>query len=182
MQSILKGYLEAGKASVDNIQFTSECGIGLTGNIKLTSEMLPFDSNYFKKLPDMFQESATIDRFHSFLEGWKLPRLEVGSILEGWTLNAEYFSEVLHQLRTESDYQMLFDDLVETDDSCDLRDLKAVKKVATAYAKLLFPQVKSLEDLTPEDADAYRLLYKEYCLDPAIYREFKLKKISRQNV
>ena len=51
MQSILKGYLEAGKASVDNVQFTSECGIGLTGNIKLTSEMLPFDSNYLKKLP-----------------------------------------------------------------------------------------------------------------------------------
>lgn len=170
MQSILKGYLEAGKASVDNVQFTSECGIGLTGNIKLTSEMLPFDSNYFKKLPDMFQESATIDRFHSFLEGWKLPRLEVGSILEGWTLNAEYFSEVLHHLRTESDYQMIFDDLVETDDSCDLRDRNAVKKVATAYAKLLFPQVKSLEDLTPEDADAYRLLYKEYCLEPAVYR------------
>ena len=118
----------------------------------------------------MFQESATIDRFHSFIEGWKLPRLEAGSIMEGWTLNDEYFSSVLHKLRTETEYELLFDKLVEYDDSCDLRDLKAVKKVATAYAKLLFPQVKSLEVLTPEDADAYRLLYKEYCLDPAVYR------------
>lgn len=170
MQSILKGYLEAGKASVDNVLFMSDCGIGLAGNIKLTSEMKPSDSKYFQKLPDMFQESATMDRFHSFIEGWKLPRLEAGSIMEGWTLNAEYFSSVLHKLRTETEYELLFDKLVEYDDSCDLRDLKAVKKVATAYAKLLFPQVKSLEDLTPEDADAYRLLYKEYCLDPAIYR------------
>lgn len=170
MQSILKGYLEAGKASVDNVLFMSDCGIGLTGNIKLTSEMRPSDSKYFQKLPDMFQESATMDRFHCFLEGWKLPRLEVGSIMEGWTLNAEYFSEVLHHLRTEDEYQNLFNELVEKDDSCDLRDLKAVKKVATAYAKLLFPQVKSLSDLSPEDADAYRLLYKEYCLDPAVYR------------
>ena len=170
MQSILKGYLEAGKASVDNVQFMSDCGIGLTGNIKLTSEMRPSDSKYFQKLPDMFQESATMDRFHSFLEGWRLPRLEAGSIMEGWTLNAEYFSGVLHHLRTETEYETLFDELVEYDDSCDLRDLKAVKKVATAYAKLLFPQVKSLEDLTSEDADAYRLLYKEYCLDPAVYR------------
>lgn len=170
MQSILKGYLEAGKASVDNVLFMSDCGIGLTGNIKLTSEMRPSDSKYFQKLPDMFLESATMDRFHSFIEGWKLPRLEAGSIMEGWTLNAEYFSGILHQLRTETEYELLFDKLVEYDDSCDLRDLKAVKKVATAYAKLLFPQVKSLEDLTPEDADAYRLLYKEYCLDPAVYR------------
>ena len=111
-----------------------------------------------------------MDRFHSFLEGWKLPRLEAGSIMEGWTLNAEYFSGVLHHLRTETEYETLFDELVAFDDSCDLRDLKSVKKVATAYAKLLFPQVKSLADLTPEDVDAYRLLYKEYCLDPAVYR------------
>ena len=170
MQSILKGYLEAGKASVDNVLFMSDCGIGLTGNIKLTSELRPSDSKYFQKLPEMFQESATMDRFHSFIEGWKLPRLEAGSILEGWTLNAEYFSGVLHFLRTETEYQTLFDDLVEYDDSCDLRDLKAVRKVATAYAKLLFPQVKILSDLAQEDVDAYRLLYKEYCLDPAVYR------------
>lgn len=170
MQSILKGYLEAGKASVDNVLFMSDCGIGLTGNIKLTSELRPSDSKYFQKLPDMFQESATMDRFHSFIEGWKLPRLEAGSILEGWTLNAEYFSGVLHYLRTETEYESLFDELVEHDDSCDLRDLKAVRKVATAYAKLLFPQVKSLTDLAQEDVEAYRQFYKEYCLEPAVYR------------
>ena len=170
MQSILKGYLEAGKASVDNVLFMSDCGIGLTGNIKLTSEMRPSDSKYFQKLPDMFQESATMDRFHSFLEGWKLPRLEAGSIMEGWTLNAEYFSSVLHHLRTETEYESLFGQLVEYDSSCDLRDLKAVKKVATAYTKLLFPQVKSLDDLTPEDTETFRQLYQDYCLNPAIYR------------
>ena len=170
MQSILKGYLEAGKATVDNVLFQSECGIGLAGNIPLTSELKPTDSKYFQKLPDMFQESATMDRFHSFIEGWKLPRLEAGSILQGWTLNAEYFSSILHHLRTETENELLFDRLVEYDSSCDLRDLKAVKKVATAYTKLLFPQVKSLDDLTPEDTDNFSHLYQDYCLNPAIYR------------
>lgn len=170
MQSILKGYLEAGNATVDNVLFQSECGIGLTGNIQLTSEMKPSDSKYFQKLPDMFQESATMDRFHSFIEGWKLPRLEAGSILQDWTLNAEYFSSVLHHIRTETQYESLFDQLVEYDSSCDLRDLKAVRKVATAYTKLLFPQVKSLEDLTEEDVSNFKSLYQEYCLSPAVYR------------
>lgn len=170
MQSILKGYLEAGKATVDNVLFQSECGIGLAGNIQLTSELRPSDSKYFQKLPEMFQESATMDRFHSFIEGWKLPRLEAGSILQGWTLNSEYFSGVLHYLRTETEYESLFDRLVEYDHSCDLRDLKAVRKVATAYAKLLFPQVKSLTDLAQEDVDAYQQFYKDFCLEPAVYR------------
>lgn len=170
MQSILKGYLEAGKATVDNVLFQSECGIGLAGNIQLTSELRPSDSKYFLKLPEMFQESATMDRFHSFIEGWKLPRLEAGSIFQGWTLNSEYFSGVLHHLRTETEYESLFDHLVEYDHSCDLRDLKAVKKVTTAYTKLLFPQVKSLEDLTEEDVSNFKVLYQDYCLSPAVYR------------
>lgn len=170
MQSILKGYLEAGRATVDNIDFISDCGIGLTGNIKLTSEKKPADSKYFQKLPDMFKESATMDRFHCFIEGWKLPRLKVGSILEGWTLNSEYFSSIMHQLRTATEYGNLFDELVEYDESCDLRDLKAVKKVATAYAKLLFPHVKSLSLLSEEDQALFPQYYNKYCLEPAVWR------------
>lgn len=170
MQSILKGYLEAGKATVDNVLFMSDCGVGLTGNIQLTSEKEPADSKFFQKLPDMFQESATMDRFHCFIEGWKLPRLEVGSILEGWTLNAEYFSSVMHLLRNATEYEAIFEELVEYDKSCDLRDLKAVKKVATAYAKLLFPHVKSLSVLSEEDQMLYSHYYNKYCLEPAVYR------------
>ncbi|MBP5506729.1 MAG: BREX system Lon protease-like protein BrxL [Prevotella sp.] len=170
MQSILKGYLESGQATVDNVLFLSECGVGLSGNIALTSEMVPSDSRYFEKLPDMFRESATMDRFHGFIEGWKLPRLEVGSIGEGWTLNAEYFSGVLHNLRKVSDYEALFNELVAYDEATDLRDLKAVRKLATAYAKLLFPHVHKLEDLADEDVDQYRQLYQKYCLEPAVHR------------
>lgn len=170
MQSILKGYLEAGRASVDNVLFLSNCGIALTGNIALTSEMKPSDSRYFAKLPEMFHESATMDRFHAFVEGWKLPRLEVGSIIDGWTLNAEYFSAVMHQMRSATEYELLFDELVEYDRSCDLRDLKAVRKVATAYTKLLFPHVQSLEDLMDEDKLEFSELYRQFCLEPAVYR------------
>lgn len=170
MQSILKGYLESGSATVDNVLFTSDCGVGLTGNIQLTSERLPVDNKYFDKLPEMFRDSATMDRFHSFIEGWKLPRLSAAIINNGWTLNAEYFSTILHQLRQMTDYEALFNELVSYDPSADLRDLKAVRKVATAYAKLLFPHVRSLSDLAEEDVEQYRQLYRHYCLEPAIRR------------
>ena len=170
MQSILKGYLESGSATVDNVLFTSGCGVGLTGNIQLTSERLPVDNRYFDKLPEMFRDSATMDRFHCFIEGWKLPRLSAAIINNGWTLNAEYFSTVLHQLRQMTDYEALFNELVSYDPSADLRDLKAVRMVATAYAKLLFPHVRSLSDLAEEDVEQYRQLYRHYCLEPAVRR------------
>lgn len=170
MQSAFKSYLEAGKCTVDNTMFQSECGLVLMGNILLDDNRKPIDSQFYHALPDMLQESATLDRFHSFIEGWRLPRLEVGLIHEGWTLDAEYFSSILHALREAGEYSALFDDIVEFEPSADLRDIKAVKKVATAYSKLLFPHVKSAAQLTPEAIEKFKRVYKQYCLDPAIAR------------
>lgn len=169
LQSMLKGYLEAGKASVDGITFQSECGLGLVGNIVLSKELKPTGNDYYKTLPGLFRESATLDRFHAFIEGWKLPRLGMANILRGWTLNSEYFSEVLHFLRTENGYESIFNQLVKTkDDNPDIRDVKAVRRIATAYTKLLFPHISSLEDLTAEDVNQFKQMYQTYCLEPAV--------------
>lgn len=89
-------------------------------------------------------------------------------IYKGWTINVEYFSEILHSLRTENSYGLLFDDLVVYDKKADMRDFKAVKKIATAAMKLLFPHWKSVEDVNLEEFDLY-------CLQPAIERRGIIK-------
>ena len=170
MQSIMKSYLEAGKAAVDNVMFQSECGLMLLGNIPLDKDLKPLNPSYAKNLPEMFRESATMDRFHGFIEGWKMPRLSKDHIIEGWVLNCEYFSSVLHMLRFESDYDEMFAELVVVPHGCDLRDKKAVQRMTTAYHKLLFPHIRSLSDLEPEQVDVFKQLYNRYCLQPAIYR------------
>lgn len=170
MQSILKTYLEAGETKVDSVQFQSECGMVLMGNIPLTTDLKPQHSDYFRTLPSMFHESATMDRFHGFIEGWKMPRLNQSHIMEGWTLNTEYFSTVLHLLRTASVYDDVFDALVETEKDCDLRDKKAVRKIAAGYHKLLFPHIQRLDDVAEEDRDNFKTLYLRYCLGPAVAR------------
>ena len=170
MQSIMKSFLEAGKAAVDNVMFQSECGMVLMGNIPLDKDMKPLNPSYVKNLPDMFRESATMDRFHGFIEGWKLPRLSKDHIIEGWVLNCEYFSSVLHMLRFSSEYDGVFSELVDIPHGCDLRDKKAVQRLATAYHKLLFPHIHSLSDIEHDQVDTFKLLYDRYCLQPAIYR------------
>ena len=170
MQSIMKSYLEAGKAAVDNVMFQSECDLMLMGNIPLDKDMKPLNPSYAKNLPEMFRESATMDRFHGFIEGWKLPRLSKDHIIEGWVLNCEYFSMVLHMLRFSSEYDGVFSELVDIPHGCDLRDKKAVQRLATAYHKLLFPHIRSLSDIDPDQVDTFKLLYDRYCLQPAIYR------------
>ena len=168
VRSMLKGYLEAGKAAIGDVTFTSNCGLCLLGNIPLSDQMLPYGTDYYRYLPGIFRESALMDRFQGFIQGWKIPRLSVGAIYEGWALNMEYLSEIMHMLRTEPEYGKLFDEIVKYDKDSDLRDIKAVKKLATAYTKLFFPHIKNLENLSDIERQEFVDMYEKYCLTPAI--------------
>ncbi|MBR5398284.1 MAG: BREX system Lon protease-like protein BrxL [Bacteroidales bacterium] len=168
LRSLLKVFLESGRVGIDNVNFQSDCGFGLEGNIGLTAELQPIDKDYWRSLPTFFRDSATLDRFHVFIEGWKLPRLGIGSIVDGWSLNTEYISEIFHTMRFKPEYAGIFEDIVSYDLSSDLRDLKAVKKIATAYAKLLFPHITDFHKLTADEQMEYKNLYEKYCLAPAI--------------
>jgi ATP-dependent Lon protease len=164
IQPVLKHYLEDGTAKVDNYDFRSDCGMVLLGNIPLTAEQQPRNDLYVNALPANFQETALLERFHGFIEGWKLPRLTDKNIkLNDWTLNVEYFSEILHLLRSVNGYSLLIDQVLEWEETADVRDLKAVKRMTTAYWKLLFPHITKAEEL---DKDEFR----QYCLEPAIHR------------
>lgn len=168
IQAALKSYLESGKTTIDNNEFSSECGLMLMGNIPLTERRTPVNRRYFDSLPQSFRESALLDRFHCFIEGWLLPRINHGIIFKGWTFNVEYFSEILHALRVQNVYGCLFDELVAHDRDADTRDLKAVKRVAVGYMKLLFPHWTKSSDVNKQEFD-------QYCLQPAIRRRGIIK-------
>lgn len=163
IQAALKSYLESGKTTIDNQEFSSECGLMLMGNIPLSKEKLPISNRYFDNLPQNFCESALLDRFHCFIEGWKLPRINTSMIFMGWTINVEYFSEIMHSMRTQNIYNQIYDELVEIAPNTDMRDSKAVKRIATAYMKLLFPHWRTVEDVNKQE-------FEIFCLNPAIYR------------
>lgn len=168
IQAALKSYLESGKTTIDNNEFSSECGLMLMGNIPLNNDRQPVNPRYFNSLPQSFQESALLDRFHCFIEGWHLPRINESIIFKGWTLNVEYFSEILHSMRTQNTYGQLYDQLVVKDHNADTRDSKAVKKIAVGYMKLLFPHWTCPEQVDVDEFD-------RYCLQPAIRRRGIIK-------
>jgi len=168
IQAALKSYLESGKTTIDNHEFSSECGLMLMGNIPLTAHHKPISPIYFENLPTNFRESALLDRFHCFIEGWLLPRIDKSMIFKGWTINVEYFSEILHAMRTQNKYGLLFDQLVRFETKADVRDSNAIKRIATAYLKLLFPHWQKVEDVNAEE-------FQMYCLAPAIHRRGIIK-------
>jgi ATP-dependent Lon protease len=113
------------------------------------------------ELPTLFQETALLDRIHGFVKGWDIPRMNDSLKITGWALNSEYFCSIMHELRSDMSYRAIVDELVIVPDGADTRDTEAVKRIATAYLKLLFPHVQSANDIKTRD-------FRRYCLTRAI--------------
>lgn len=169
LQGALKNYLESGVFTVAQVRQTSNAGFMLLGNISLSNQLQPLNQKYFVDLPPAFQDTALLDRFHGFIEGWRLPRINESLKIRGYTLNVEYFSEVLHALREISDFPAIVDEFLEVPLKADTRDVTAVKRCASAYLKLLFPHVKSAADMTKSDFDLF-------CLKPAIEKRATIRR------
>lgn len=159
VRGALKGYLESGEYRVGDQHGVGEAGMVLLGNI--SQELMDEHRNMLKELPRVFHESALFDRFHGFIKGWEIPRMRENMKAEGWGLNTEYFSEVMHLLRDDVRYAGVIDDLLQVPKGADTRDTRAIKRLATAWLKLLFPHVTQ-----PDQVDKAEL--KAYCLEPAM--------------
>jgi len=166
MQGALKGYLESGTYTVGNKSGKGDAGVVVLGNIPI--EKMNTEVNMFETLPPIFKESALIDRFHGFLEGWKIPRMTESMKANGWALNTEYFSEVMHTMRNDLVAPDLIAKLLVVPEKSDTRDVTAVKRICTAFVKLLFPHWKVVADV---DIDAFQ----KYCLAPAVHMRTIIK-------
>ncbi|MDR2754693.1 MAG: BREX system Lon protease-like protein BrxL [Planctomycetaceae bacterium] len=164
MRGALKGYMENGTFTVGNYSGKSDAGVILSGNIneKIMNE---FD-NMFVELPEIFHESALMERFHGFIKGWDIPRLTNEMKICGWALNSEYFTTILHELRSEVGYRSIIDNVILVPPHSDERDTEAIKRIATAYLKLLFPHIQSLNDIG-KDGLLTVMDFDRYCLRPA---------------
>ncbi len=154
----LKGYLESGEYRVMGFHGSSDAGFVILGNIPIVDGR-PRDKNCFSELPRWLnghEATALLDRFHALVPGWELPRIQSTSLCQSFALRADYFGEVLYALRSSQQHMAFVKDHMES--YGDLRDTRAVQRLACGYLKLLFP---NLETVTMEEFD-------EFCLQPAI--------------
>lgn len=167
IQGALKGYLESGEYRVGDHRGVGEAGVLLLGNIK--EELMDTELDMFQDLPEIFHESALLDRMHGFIKGWDIPRMRENMKANGWALNVEYFSEILHLLRDDTRYRMLVDEILDVPKSADTRDTEAIKRLCTGFLKIFFPHVKDVNDIDPNE-------FQEYCLSPALQMRSVIKK------
>ncbi|GHS97035.1 hypothetical protein AGMMS50276_16400 [Synergistales bacterium] len=160
MRTVLKAYLESGIIKIDSYERAADAGFILCGNIRKEIMDDGGFSNMFEELPKSFHESALIDRFHGFIKGWNIPRMNEDLKISDWALNSEYFCSIMHELRDDMSYRAIVDEIIEVPEAADTRDTEAVKRIATAYLKLLFPNARKPGDISADE-------FKRYCLGRA---------------
>ncbi|PKP57270.1 BREX system Lon protease-like protein BrxL [Candidatus Atribacteria bacterium HGW-Atribacteria-1] len=166
VSAMLKVYLESGKFSRGKTEATAESGFVMLANISLDERRIPIhlEKGIFKEFPNFLQETAFIDRLHGIIPGWYLPRVsqETPSIYLGF--KGDLFAEILHSLRKDLKYVDYVNVKMHLSGCDDLRDKKAITRTATAYLKLLFPNL----EVSNEE-------FIKYCVKPAIELRQKIR-------
>ena len=155
----LKVYLESGRFSRGNTEASAEAGFVMLGNITLDENHKPVysDEGIFNEIPNFLRDTAFIDRIHGIISGWIMPRISKDTPSQSLGFKGDFFSEVLHNLRSEPQYTDYVNLNMRLIDCNDLRDRKAIVRLATAYLKVLFP------DLQVSDSE-----FIKYCVQPAV--------------
>jgi len=135
---ILKDYMESGSFSRGTEELSAQASMVYVGNIDLDVEGVLKSSHLFEPFPEDMQDLALIDRFHFYLPGWEVPKMQSEFFGDQYGFIVDYFAEFLREMRKET-YSDALNQYVAFGDLLNQRDEKAVRKTVSGLLKMLHP-------------------------------------------
>ncbi len=148
--SVLKDYMQTGKFSRGDQEFSAQCSIVLGGNIDTDIERREPAAHYrhlFGVLPAELQDTAFLDRIHAYLPGWEMPKIRPDNYALGYGFMTDYLAEIFAEQRRRN-FQTHVNALVSFKGMTG-RNQDAIKKSVAGLLKLLHPHATP-ESLSPE--------------------------------
>ncbi|MDC3225111.1 BREX system Lon protease-like protein BrxL, partial [Mariniblastus sp.] len=106
--NIMKGYMESGEFSRGKESIRADGGIVLVGNFDVDVEHQARIGHLFGPLPpEMRNDTAFMDRIHSYLPGWDVPKVNKGMLTDHFGLVSDFLSECWSHLRKQSRISVL---------------------------------------------------------------------------
>lgn len=143
--SIMQGYMQDARFSRGKKEVLAFGSLVFVGNIDIQGTR-PHEKYYhlFEPFPDYLQVLAFIDRIHSYLPGWEIPKLSPASYAKDYGFITDYFCEIMHELRKTNPHEMVQNrykiiDTNKTVRGISGRDQRAVTKTLSGLMKLLYP-------------------------------------------
>lgn len=137
--NIMKGYMESGEFSRGKESIRADGSIVLVGNFEVDVEHQQRVGHLFGPLPpEMRDDTAFMDRIHSYLPGWDVPKIDREILTNHFGFVSDFWSECMGQLRNQSRVSAL-QGRVQYGGALSGRDTNAVNKTVGGLLKLLYP-------------------------------------------
>jgi ATP-dependent Lon protease len=137
--NIMKGYMESGEFSRGKESIRADGSIVLVGNFDVDVEHQQRIGHLFGPMPpEMKDDTAFMDRIHSFLPGWDVPKISRELLTDHFGLVSDFLSECWSHLRNQSRVSVL-QNRVFFGGALSGRDTNAVQKTISGLIKLLYP-------------------------------------------
>lgn len=138
MVNIMKNYMANGNFSRGVATVSATSSMSFAGNTIATVEQMLQGSHLFDALPDLYIDSAFLDRMHTYIPGWEVPRIRPDAFTSGYGFIVDYLAEIMHQLRTV-DYSGVIDQYFEFHGDLSVRDTTAIRHTFSGMVKLIYP-------------------------------------------
>jgi ATP-dependent Lon protease len=149
--NIMKGYMESGEFSRGKESIRADGSIVMVGNFEVDVQQQQKIGHLFGPLPEeMRNDTAFMDRIHSYLPGWDVPKISKEILTDHFGLVSDFLSECMSQLRVQSRLGVL-QGRVQYGGALSGRDTNAVNKTVSGLLKLLYPS--SNEQILDEDLE-----------------------------
>ena len=137
--NIMKGYMESGEFSRGKESIRADGGVVLVGNFDVDVQHQQRVGHLFGPLPpEMRDDTAFMDRIHSYLPGWDLPKVSRDLLTNHFGLVSDFLSECWNQLRRQS-RQNVLQGRVHLGGALSGRDTTGVQKTVSGLIKLMSP-------------------------------------------
>lgn len=140
--NIMKGYMESGKFSRGGPdKISAEGGIVMVGNFDVDVEHQQRIGHLLGPMPpEMRDDTAFMDRIHSYVPGWDVPKMGPELFTDHFGLVCDFLSSSWRQLRNMTQIKHLRDRVI-LGGALSGRDINAVNKTASGLLKLTYPDV-----------------------------------------
>lgn len=148
-KQMYKGYMEQGSFSRgdDKGTLSADAGIIFNGNLDGDVETTARISHLFAALPDTIRhDMAFHDRWHAYLPGWEIPKMQPDYFTAHMGFIADYLAEIFHKELRRRNYTDAYDRWFGLGNHVEERDRKAVVRTVSGFVKLLHPDGKCTKE------------------------------------
>lgn len=141
-KQMYKGYMEQGSFSRgdDKGTISADAGIVFNGNMDGDVETTARISHLFAALPESIRnDMAFHDRWHAYLPGWEMPKMQPYYFTAHLGFIADYIAEIFHTELRRRNYTDVYGRYFSLGSHVEERDRKAIVRTVSGLVKLLHP-------------------------------------------